>query len=156
MIARFRPPDAGPMSAAPPVVPATPADREPAADGPHARERLPIGRMTVDADGTVYANASRFKARLIVEAYKTGVSPQEYASPEMYGHAVTEADVHAVIAWYLQNRETVDEELRDRARVRDEMYAHWLNDPITVERRDRLRRHKDTMLKAGRLPRADG
>ncbi|NNJ26087.1 DUF433 domain-containing protein [Alienimonas chondri] len=144
------------MSAAPPAVPASAADREAAADGSSARERLPIGRMTVDADGTVYANASRFKARLIVEAYKAGVSPEEYASPEMYGHAVTEADVHAVIAWYLQNREAVDEELRDRARTEEEAYARYLADPKTIERRDRLRRHQDAMLRAGRLPRADG
>ena len=85
------------MPAAPPITTAEPQSSE--------RTTLPIGRMTVGEDGTVFANASRFKARMIVEAYKAGVSPQEYASPEMYGHAVTEADVHAVIAWYLQNRD---------------------------------------------------
>ena len=119
------------------------------------RATLPIGRMTVGEDGTVYANGSRFKARMIVDAYKAGVSPQRYASPEMYGHAVTEADVHAVIAWYLQNRDAVDGELRDRARSEDEAYSRWLADPGTANRRDRLRRHKDEMLKTGRLRRAD-
>ena len=74
----------------------------------------------------------------------------------MYGHAVTEADVHAVIAWYLQNRDAVDEELRDRARAGDEAYGRWLADSATVERRDRLRRHRDEMLKTGRLPREGG
>ena len=123
--------------------------------GASARTTLPIGRMTVDEFGTVYANASRFKARLIVEAYRAGVSPREFASPEMYGHAVTEADVHAVIAWYLQNRDAVDRDLRDRARVDDEAYGRWLGDPENLERRHRLRQQKDAMLKAGRLSRVE-
>ena len=146
---RPRPPAAGPVPAA--ASPITTA--EPESSG---RTTLSIGRMTVGEDGTVFANASRFKARMIVEAYKAGVSPRAYASPEMYGHVVTEADVHAVIAWYLQNRNAVDGELRDRARDADEAYGRWLSDPATRDRRDRLRRHQDEMLKTGRLPRADG
>ncbi len=112
--------------------------------------------MTVDADGVVYANASRFKARPIVEAYQAGVSPREFASPEQYGHAVTEADVHAVIAWYLQNRDAVDEDLRARVRVEEEAYGRWLSDAKTLARRDRLRRHRDAMTAAGELPRGGG
>ena len=113
---------------------------------------LPFGRMTIDSDGKVYANDSRFKAHLLVRLLKEGETPERLASPDWYGHAVTVDDVRAVEAWYQTNRDEVDAALREKDRREDYWLSEHLADPEVLKRRDRFRHARDMRLRDGKIP----
>jgi uncharacterized protein (DUF433 family) len=82
--------------------------------------------LKVDADGVARVGGTRVTLDTVIGAYQDGASPEEivlsYDSLEL-------ADVHAVIAYYLRNRQAVEVYLsrrqRDAEAVRRENERRW-------------------------------
>ncbi len=75
---------------------------------PTTMERVPL---TTDADGVIRVDGTRVTLDTIVQAFEEGATAEEIV--QQYS-SLNLADVYAIIAFYLQRREQVEEYLRRR------------------------------------------
>jgi uncharacterized protein (DUF433 family) len=76
-------------------------------------ERVPIAR---DQDGVIRISGTRVPLETVIDAFRDGATPEEI----VLGYtSLSLADVYQVIAYYLRNRETVEEYLK-QARAAEE------------------------------------
>lgn len=85
----------------------------PASDAPLART-LPL---TLDPDGVMRVGGTRVRLETVVGAFVQGCTAEEIM---LRYPALELADIYAVITYYLQQRETVDEYLEARRRQGEE------------------------------------
>jgi uncharacterized protein (DUF433 family) len=82
---------------------------------PESAYTLPVyavpSPLRVDERGTVRIGNSRISLDLIIEQYESGMTPEDMV--RAYDSLVL-SDVHAVIAYYLQNRDAVKAYLKRR------------------------------------------
>jgi len=107
---------------------------------------LQIEKLTVPlettADGTVKVRGTRIPLDTIVIAFQLGSTPQDIA--RQYS-PLNLADIYAVLAYYLQHKDDVDQYLREREaeaeRVRAEIEARWpregVRERLMARRKDR-------------------
>ena len=69
--------------------------------------------LHVDRDGVVRVAGTRVTLDTVLAAYLSGMTAEEIASEF---DVLTPADVHSVLAYYLRNRERVDEYLAARGK----------------------------------------
>jgi uncharacterized protein (DUF433 family) len=67
--------------------------------------------IATDADGVCRVAGTRVRLETIINAYQLGCSPEEIVCKYP---ALSLSDVYSVIAYYLQQRETVDAYLSER------------------------------------------
>jgi len=70
--------------------------------------------LIVDADGVARVGGTRVTLDTVIGAYQDGASPEEIV---LSYDSLDLADVHAVIAYYLRNRRTVEGYLSRRQQV---------------------------------------
>jgi uncharacterized protein (DUF433 family) len=85
-------------------------------------QALPL-RLT--EDGTIRLNDSRVSLDSVVHHYKLGASAEQIAQ----SFALELADVYAVIAYYLNHEEAVEEYLREQDAQGDEVQKKIESDP---------------------------
>ena len=73
-----------------------------------------------DRDGVVRVAATRVTLDVVVGEYWNGLSPEEIASAY---DSLAPGDVYAVLAYYLNNRNAVDEYLQERRNEADKVVA---------------------------------
>ena len=67
--------------------------------------------LITDQDGTVRVGNTRVILELVVEAFNAGYSPEEIT---MQYQALELADVYAVVAYYLNHRDEIDNYIRQQ------------------------------------------
>jgi len=107
---------------------------------------VPLTRVE---DGTLRLTGTRVPIDRVVYAYLQGQTAEQFCQDFP---SVRLADVHAVIAYYLQNRETVDRYLRLREREAEELRHKIERDfPVNALRerlskqREELKAHSDAL-----------
>ena len=94
-----------------------------------------------DAQGVVRVGGTRVTLETIVGAYLDGDSAEEIHSSYP---SVTLADIHAVLSYYLQNRQVVNRYLEEAANhsaeTREENEARWPAEPLRTRLLARLDR----------------
>ena len=103
--------------------------------------------LRTDSHGVIRVGKTRVTLDLVIGAFKRGASPETIASQYT---AITLAEVYAVVAYYLQNREEIDEYLQKRE-IEGEQTRHELEDrfnPVGLKatllaRIDEQRQRKD-------------
>jgi len=78
--------------------------------------------IRTDADGTMRIANTRLILDLVLSAWLNGESPEGIV--QMYD-VLTVRDVYAIIAYYLDNREQLDEYLRVRRVEAAHLYEEW-------------------------------
>lgn len=91
--------------------------------------------LHTDADGVVRVGATRVTLDTVVGAFLMGCTADEIATKY---DALDLADVYAVIAYYLWNREAVDAYLRERTTEADTIRAEIERRGSSAGLRDRL------------------
>lgn len=81
-----------------------------------------VAPLRVEADGSVRIGTSRVLLDVVVEAYEMGQSAEEIAH---HFPALKLADVHAVIAYYLNHKQDVSAYLAERKTQGDKIKAQW-------------------------------
>ncbi|HET6246288.1 MAG TPA: DUF433 domain-containing protein [Tepidisphaeraceae bacterium] len=88
-----------------------------------------------DPPGTVRVGNSRVTLDVFLGAYAQGLSVDEIAKEF---DSLRVADIYAVIAYYLENRETVDAYLKERQRQGDALREHFEEKTSFAEMREKL------------------
>ena len=74
--------------------------------------------LSVDATGTVRVHGTRLTLDTVLGAYERGDTPDEIVEGFP---SLSLADVHAIIAYYLRNREAVDAYIQEKETRGDEL-----------------------------------
>jgi len=81
--------------------------------------------LTIDKDGTIRVGNTRVILELVIEAFNGGQSPEEIV---MQYDALKLADVYAVIAYYLNHRDEIDNYVKQQdetaEQIRKKIEAH--------------------------------
>lgn len=95
-------------------------------------------------DGTIRIKGSRLKLDYIIHQFKAGATAEQIQ--DSYPSA-TLRDVYGAIFYYLQNREAVDEYLRQREEADKEGIRFTDEHFDTKELRDRIRARRSQLVK---------
>jgi uncharacterized protein (DUF433 family) len=88
-----------------------------------------------DPPGTVRVGKSRVTLDVMLNAYNQGMSAEEIAAAF---DTLKIADIHAVLSYYLQNREVVDAFLKERQDQADEARRSAESEPRYIELRKKV------------------
>jgi len=91
--------------------------------------------MATDATGTIRVGGTRVRLDTVIYAFNEGYTAEEITSQYP---VLRLADVYAVIAYYLNHPDSVDEYLRQRAKAAAEIRAEIEQKPGYQTFRDRL------------------
>jgi uncharacterized protein (DUF433 family) len=101
-----------------------------------------IAPITIDKDGAARVGGTRVLLQMVIGAFHRGDSPEQIVDSF---DTLSLADVYAVIAYYLNHREEVDEYLRQQREtaenLRREIEAHQ---PQMAQIRERLLARKQS------------
>jgi uncharacterized protein (DUF433 family) len=89
-----------------------------------------------DDTGTVRIGKTRVTLDTLVAFYQQGMTAEDLASAF---DTVALADIHAVISYYLENREKVDAYLAERKSQADEIRSQIESDPSYAQFREKMR-----------------
>ena len=98
--------------------------------------------ITMDKDGAARVGGTRVLLDVIIEAFQNGDTPEEIV--DSY-NAITLADVYAVIAYYLNHQEEVDEYIRQREAAGEQLRREIeANQPEMLRAQKRLQALKQS------------
>ena len=98
--------------------------------------------LTRTPDGTLRIAGTRIPIDRIIHAYLRGQTAEQFCQDFP---SVSVADVHAVIAYYLQNRAVVDQYLRGREERADLLRREIERDTPLHDLRERLLRRREEL-----------
>ena len=102
--------------------------------------------LRVDADGTVRVGAGRITLDLVVEQYENGMTPEGMVRAY---DALSLADLHEAIAYYLRHREEVRAYLKRRQEEAEALRATIEAERPRVTRAELLARQEKANAPAG-------